>query len=141
VRVLQTLIWVSGGVVLAGLLGCSDQPAPQTVYVEQPQSVQQPQSVEQPQYIIVREAPPPIIVESRPPLPGQGFIWIDGYWNWNINKYAWERGHWAVPPHERTVWVAPRYEKHEQGYRYMPGQWREEPQPRQRDAEPRRDRH
>lgn len=132
-RALQTLIWVSGGVVLAGLLGCSDQPAPQTVYVPQPQSV------EQPQYIIVREAPPPIIVESRSPQPGQEYIWIDGYWNWNSNKYAWQRGRWAVPPHERAVWVAPRYEKHEQGYQYVPGQWREEQQQKQREDEPRRD--
>jgi hypothetical protein len=147
VKVLRTLICVSGGVVLAGLLGCSGQPAPpQTVYVPQPQAAVQPQPVAQPQpvvetqYVIVREAPPAIIVENRPPPPGQGHIWIDGYWNWNGHKYDWQRGHWAVPPHARAVWVAPRYEKHEQGYRYVPGQWQEEQQQKQREDE-HRDRH
>jgi hypothetical protein len=100
------------------------------VYVEQPQ----------PEYVIVREAPPPVIVERRPSPPGQGHVWVDGYWNWNGHKYVWERGHWAVPPRGRAVWVAPRYERHEQGYRYMPGQWREEQQQRQREDEPHRDR-
>jgi hypothetical protein len=143
VKVLQTLILVSGSVVLAGLLGCSDQPAaPQTVYVAQPQPAEQPQPVAEPQYIIVREAPPPIIVESRPPPPDQGHIWIEGYWNWNGHKYDWQIGRWAAPPHERAIWVAPRYEKHEQGYRYMPGRWHEEQRQEQqkRAEEPRRDR-
>ena len=126
-RVLQTLIWVSGSIVLAGLLGCSNPPAPQTVNVENPQSVAQPQPVVQPQYVVVQEAPPPLIVEVRPPMPGQGYVWIDGYQHWNGRQYEWHRGEWARPPHEHAVWVAPRYEKHDQGgYRYTPGQWRDE---------------
>jgi hypothetical protein len=134
-KVLQTLMLVSGGIVV--LVGCDifvQRSRHETVYVEQPQP--QPQ----PQYVIVREAPPAIIVERRPPPPGQGHIWIDGYWNWNGRQYVWESGRWAVPPRERTIWIAPRYERHEQGYRYMPGQWREEQQQRQREDEPRRDR-
>ena len=126
-KVLQTLMWVSGGlVVLVGGLACDifvQRSRREPVYVQQPQ----------PEYVIVREAPPPVIVERRPPSPGQGRIWIDGYWNWNGQRYVWEPGHWAVPPHGRAVWVAPRYEKHEQGYRYMPGQWREEQQERRED--------
>ena len=60
-KVLQTLIGVSGGlVVLVGVLGCD-------VFVQRSRSepvyVAQPQYVEQPQYVIVREAPPPVIVE------------------------------------------------------------------------------
>ena len=126
-KVLQMLIGVSGGlVVLVGGLACDifvQRSRREPVYVQQPQ----------PEYVIVREAPPPVIVERRPPSPGQGRIWIDGYWNWNGQRYVWEPGHWAVPPHGRAVWVAPRYEKHEQGYRYMPGQWREEQQERRED--------
>jgi hypothetical protein len=126
-KVLQTLLWISGGiVVLVGGLGCDifvHRSRPEPVYVAQPQ----------PEYVIVREAPPAIIVERRPPPPGQGHLWIDGYWVWNSRQYVWEPGHWAVPPHERAVWVAPRYERHEQGYRYMPGRWREEQQERRED--------
>ena len=131
-KVLQTLIGVSGGlVVLVGAMGCeifAEHSRRETVYVAQPE----------PAYVIVREAPPPIIVERRSPMPGPGYFWIDGYWHWDGHRYGWQGGRWAVPPHERAVWVAPRYEKHEQGYRYVPGQWREEQ--RQREDEPRRDR-
>jgi len=120
-KVLQTLMWVSGGLVLVAVAGCNlfvrDRPTRETVYVAQPQ----------PEYVIVQQAPPPFIVESRPPMPGQGFIWIDGYQHWNGQRYEWHRGEWARPPHERAVWVAPRYEKHEQGgYRYMPGRWQDD---------------
>jgi hypothetical protein len=124
-KVLQTLIGVSGGlVVLVGVLGCD-------VFVQRSRSepvyVAQPQYVEQPQYVIVREAPPPVIVERRPSMPGPGYVWIDGYQHWNGQRYEWHRGEWTRPPRERAVWVAPRYEKHEQGgYRYVPGQWRDE---------------
>ena len=131
-KVLQTLIGVSGGVVLVVLAGCTlfVQRSPrEVVYVDQPTYV------EPPQYVIVREAPPPVVVERRPSPPSRRHVWIDGYWRWNGRKYVWERGHWARPPQERAVWVAPRYERHEQGYRYTPGQWREERQERRGDDE------
>jgi hypothetical protein len=133
-KVLKMLMGLSGGVlVLAGVMGCDvfvQRSSPRdTVYVEQSP---------EPQYVIVREAPPPILIERRPPMPGQGFIWIDGYQHWNGQRYEWHRGEWARPPHERAVWVAPRYERHDQGYRYIPGQWRDEPQERSRDDRDRR---
>jgi hypothetical protein len=123
---LKVMMGISGGVLLVVLAGCNlfvrDRPPRETVYVAQPQPV------EQPQYVIVREAPPPFIVERQPPPPGPGYIWIDGYQHWNGQRYEWHRGEWTRPPRERAVWVAPRYEKHDQGgYRYVPGQWRDDP--------------
>ena len=131
----QALMWVASGVVGLGLLGCDvfvggpGHSPRERVYVER----------QQPEYVIVREAPPPVVVERRPSPPSRVHVWIDGYWHWSGQKYAWDRGHWALPPHGRAVWVAPRYDKHEQGYRYTPGQWREEQQERRSDDE-RRDR-
>ncbi len=133
-RVLQALMWVSASVVVPGLLGCGGSDGGhshrETVYVER----------QQPEYVIVREAPPPVVEEQRPSPPSHGHIWIDGYWHWDGHKYVWEHGHWAVPPHEHAVWVAPRYERHEQGYRYTPGQWREEGKDRDREREQGRER-
>ncbi|MCX5682720.1 MAG: YXWGXW repeat-containing protein [Planctomycetota bacterium] len=132
-KVIQRLMWVSGGVVgrggLLGLLGCDifvQRSRHEPVYVAQPQ----------PEYVIVREAPPAVIVERRPPPPNQGLVWIDGFWEWNGRQYVWEPGHWAAPPRGGVIWIAPRYERHEQGYRYMPGRWSEE-----RREEEHRDRH
>jgi hypothetical protein len=120
-KLLPTLLCVSAGVAGLGLAGCGrsegrSPPAPVSVTPAQPQ----------PEYIIVREAPPAVIVEQRPSQPSGGHIWIDGYWHWDGGQYAWQEGQWALPPHENFIWVAPRYERHEQGYRYTPGQWRNE---------------
>ncbi len=111
---LRASMWALGLVILAGCtFSAHDRARRETVHVNQPQ----------PEYIIVHDAPPPIIVERRPSRPSQGHIWIGGYWDWNDNRYNWHRGHWAVPPHAQTVWIAPRYEKHKQGYRYVRGGW------------------
>ncbi|BDC53083.1 hypothetical protein F183_A53980 [Bryobacterales bacterium F-183] len=60
-------------------------------------------------------------VYRRPPMPGPGFVWIDGYYNWAPRGgYAWRPGYWAARPHPRAYWVAPRY--HRGGY--IGGYWR-----------------
>ena len=120
-KVLQAVMWVTSGVVGLGLLGCDvfvggREHASREVVYAQPRS----------EYVIVQEAPPAVIVERRSSPPSGEYIWIDGYWHWNSRQYVWQGGHWARPPHERAVWVAPRYERREQGYRYTPGEWREE---------------
>ena len=127
----QTLMWLSAGVAILGLLGCGhkykvvrSRPAEPVYVVEQPPP--------QPEYVIVREPPPAVIVERRPPPPSIEYIWIEGYWNWDGRHYGWQAGHWDRPPHEHFIWIAPRYERHEQGYRYTPGQWREEAKDRDR---------
>jgi len=132
-KTLQALMWVSASVVALGLLGCSglvERSPRETVYVAQPQ----------PEYVIVPDAPPPIVRERRPSPPSRGHIWIDGNWHWNGQGYVWQPGHWAVPPHGRAVWVPPRYERDQHGYRYMPGRWGKKQQERQREEQQRRDR-
>jgi hypothetical protein len=138
-KILQALMWVSAAVVGLALLGCDvfvrESASRGTVYVAQ----------QQPEYVIVREAPPQPVVERRPSRPSPGHIWIDGYWDWNGRRYVWEPGHWAIPPHEHAVWVAPRYEKDEKGYRYTPGRWQEEQRQEQKERKeedkPKLDRH
>jgi hypothetical protein len=78
----------------------------------------------EPAYVVVPEAPPAIIVEYRSAPPSEHHVWIDGYWDWNKDRYVWQRGHWQLPPHEGTTWIPPRYERHEHGNRYLPGHWR-----------------
>ncbi len=87
----------------------------------------------EPGYVAVPEAPPPVVIEHPPSPPPGPYVWIGGYWHWN-GRYVWERGHWAMPPREHAAWVAPRYERHGQGYRYAPGHWRAEPPGRGREG-------
>lgn len=125
---LVALMLTAGGLAGLGLLlGCDDDrkmrhSSPKAVYVAQPRHQPEPQ----PTYVIVREAPPKVIVERRPSPPASGYIWIEGYWHWDSHRYAWQAGRWVRPPQERAIWIAPVYERHEQGYRYTPGRWRDD---------------
>src|SRR5215831_811625 len=56
------------------------------------------------------------VVVSRPPCPGPGYAWVDGYYD----PYGhWFDGYWAVPPYAGAYWVAPRFSG---GY-YSRGYW------------------
>ena len=46
-------------------------------------------------------APTPVVV--RPPYPGLGYSWVNGYWSNGV----WIRGYWA-PPY-RGRYLAPRF--------------------------------
>lgn len=76
-------------------------------------------------YDEVYHAPPPPPVPAysysyrRPPMPGPGCVWVNGYWNFHRGRYTWMNGYWARPPYGGAVWVAPRYG----GGRFFAGFW------------------
>lgn len=55
----------------------------------------------------------------RPPMPGPGYCWVDGYWNYAGARYVWVPGYWAMPPRANAYWVGPRYS----GNRFFVGYW------------------
>jgi WXXGXW repeat (2 copies) len=68
----------------------------------------------------VRTAPPPprsVYVETRP-----GYIWVDGYWNWNGYDYVWVDGYYE---RDRPNHVYVRgYWTNDRGYHsYHRGRW------------------
>ncbi|MBI4905320.1 MAG: YXWGXW repeat-containing protein [Acidobacteria bacterium] len=67
-------------------------------------------------------APPPPVVHyySRPPAPGRGYVWVDGYHYPSGGRYAWRAGYWSRPPYAGARWHGPRYH----GGRYYHGHWR-----------------
>jgi hypothetical protein len=61
--------------------------------------------------------PAPVPVNAyRPPYPGPGYVWIDGYYDEYGN---WFDGYWALPPYAGAYWIAPR---HDAG-RFYAGYW------------------
>src|SRR5882724_183091 len=63
--------------------------------------------------------PPPRVLRHRPPEPGPGFFWVDGYWYPERGRYRWHEGYWTRPPYDGAVWVTPRYE----GGQFFEGRW------------------
>ena len=74
--------------------------------------------------VVVRVGPPRAIVERRPVRPGPRYVWIAGFHRWDGRAYVWEPGRWELPPRERAVWVAPRWEHRHEGYAFREGHWR-----------------
>jgi hypothetical protein len=73
--------------------------------------------------VYVGSAPPPMRYEQRGPLPGQGYVWIDGYWTPNGHHYRWVAGRWERPPYEGAVWSHAHYDHYHQGWQLHEGHW------------------
>ena len=76
------------------------------------------------QEVIVRVAPPHVLVEKRPPPPEPGYVWVNGYHRWGGEKYEWAPGRWERPPQPHARWVAHRWEKRHGGWVMVEGHWR-----------------
>jgi hypothetical protein len=73
--------------------------------------------------IVVKIAPPKIVVEKRGPPPSPRHVWISGYHNWDGQKYVWTAGRWEVPPQGHSKWVAHRWVHKNGGYVMVEGHW------------------
>ena len=47
----------------------------------------------------------PIAVFDQPPCPGDGYIWIPGYYQYGDYGYYWVPGHWVMPPSVGVLWT------------------------------------
>ncbi len=93
---------------------------PQEMPIQQPQPyIGQPQGP-----IEVTVAPPPMRAEQQTPMPGPGYMWVAGYWNWNGSQYAWTPGQWQAPPQQGQVWEAPQWRQYGDRWRFGRGGWR-----------------
>jgi len=69
--------------------------------------------------IRIGEPPPPRVIRVQPRSPGEGYMWVQGYWYPVGHRYRWHEGYWTRPPYEAAYWVAPY---HVDG-RYYGGRW------------------
>jgi opacity protein-like surface antigen len=74
--------------------------------------------------VVVRVAPPRVVVETRGSAPSHQHVWIGGYHRWDGNAYVWEKGRWEAPPRAGAHWVAPRWNHRHDGYVFVEGRWR-----------------
>lgn len=70
--------------------------------------------------------PPPAVQEETViAAPGPGYVWVGGFWNWDVGlrKYAWRSGSWVRPPHPEARWITPHYEFRGGRHYYRAGHW------------------
>ncbi|MBB5056813.1 hypothetical protein HDF16_001498 [Granulicella aggregans] len=73
--------------------------------------------------VYIGAPPPPIRYEARPPLPGPGYAWIDGYWEPYGGRYRWVGGRWDRPPYPGAYWSHPHYDHYDRGWAMHEGHW------------------
>jgi hypothetical protein len=67
--------------------------------------------------------PPPVRYEVPPPMPAQGYVWVDGYWGVRGRHYVWVPGAWQQPPYPGAYWTHPHYDHYQQGWQAHEGHW------------------
>ena len=55
--------------------------------------------------VSIRIAPPPLPVYVQPPIPGPDYIWVPGYWAWDVDDYYWVPGTWVLAPYPGLLWT------------------------------------
>ena len=73
--------------------------------------------------IYIGHEPPPLRYEVRPVMPGPGYAWTDGYWNWSGARYVWVPGAWRRPPYANAYWSHPHYDHYNNGWQMHEGHW------------------
>lgn len=73
--------------------------------------------------VYARVPPPEPYVEVVAASPGDGYVWVDGYWHWTGDHYRWIGGHWAARPYPGYVWVSSGWVHDHGHYRFVPGRW------------------
>jgi hypothetical protein len=63
--------------------------------------------------------PAPVVVNARPPCPGPGYSWVDGYWA----NGGWIAGYWAPPVN--AYYAAPGYYLHGRDWDRDEHRWRD----------------
>jgi hypothetical protein len=67
-------------------------------------------------------APPLAQVEVMGEPPHRGYIYENGYWNWDGGRHVWIAGHWMAP--RRGYYREPHVWVHEgNGWRMREGYW------------------
>jgi hypothetical protein len=68
--------------------------------------------------------PPAVRAEYYGAAPSPNHVWVNGYWGYSGNRYAWSQGYWARPPHRGARWTEGRWDHDGHGYRFHKGYWR-----------------
>ena len=76
-----------------------------------------------PAVVTTRPVEPVVIV---PASPGPGYVWINGYWQWDRRAHVhhYVNGYWTRPARPGAVWVGGGWHQARGGWRYSRGYWR-----------------
>lgn len=68
-------------------------------------------------------APPDLPVYEQPVCPGDDYIWVPGYWDWDGDDYFWVPGTWVVAPEPGLFWTPGYWAWGGSGFLFTAGYW------------------
>jgi hypothetical protein len=71
---------------------------------------------------VVTAPPPPPQSEYYGQPPAAGYVWISGFWAWQLGRHVWIGGHWDAP-HPGYRWVPHAWYPEGRGWRLHEGHW------------------
>ena len=73
--------------------------------------------------VVIANVPPPApYVETLPPPPFAGALWIGGYWGWQGGRHVWVPGRYEHP-REGYAWVPHHWAQHDGRWHLEGGGW------------------
>ena len=74
--------------------------------------------------VVVNKPNRPHRVIKRPAFNKPGYIWIDGYWKWNVffGRYTWQKARW-MKIKRNHYWVPGFWEINPGGFFWVKGYW------------------
>ena len=73
--------------------------------------------------VVVRQAPPALREDMRPPPPAPTHAWVPGYWTWGNNEWVWVHGRWEQPPERMAAWVPGQWTQRGEDWVWRAGHW------------------
>ncbi len=67
--------------------------------------------------------PPAVRYERRPVRPDPDCVWVNGFWDWDGERWIWVPGRWERVSVADVYWIPPRYVRSDRVYIYEPGHW------------------
>jgi YXWGXW repeat-containing protein len=75
--------------------------------------------------IVVQIGPPELPIYEQPLCPGDGYIWVPGYWAWDGDgdDYYWVPGTWVLVPEVGFFWTPGYWAWGGSGFIFYEGYW------------------
>jgi len=76
-------------------------------------------------HVSITVGPPPLPIYEQPLCPGDGFIWVPGYWayDYDILDYFWVPGTWVFAPEVGFFWTPGYWAWVNDGFFFYDGYW------------------
>src|SRR5882724_4362009 len=74
-------------------------------------------------FVSVTIAPPLLPVYVQPACPGEGYIWVPGYWAYGHYGYYWVPGTWVLAPFVGALWTPGYWGWGDGVYLWREGYW------------------